>query len=99
MAADFIITAEAHQDITEAYDWYEDRRPGLGEDFLGAVDACFQRIRRRPELVPIAYETYRRAIIRRFPYTVIYEATAETIVVYSVFHSSRDPEKWRQRLP
>lgn len=98
-AAKLIVTPAAHLDIAQAYDWYEDRRPGLSEDFLGAVDACVQRIRRNPELMPIAYETYRRGILRRFPYTVIYEAVSDVIAIYAVFHSSRDPEKWRQRLP
>lgn len=99
MAAKFVITPEAHLDIAQAYDWYEDRRSGLGEDFLGAVDACFERVRRNPELMPIAYQAYRRAIIRRFPFAVIYEAASNVITVYAVFHSARDPDKWRQRLP
>jgi hypothetical protein len=32
MAAELIIAPEAEQDIAEAYDWYESRRVGLGED-------------------------------------------------------------------
>ena len=35
MAAELIIAPEAQQDVDEAYGWYEDRRPGLGEEFLG----------------------------------------------------------------
>ena len=50
MAAELIIAPEAQQDVDEAYAWYEDRRPGLGEEFLGCVDACIQAICRMPEL-------------------------------------------------
>lgn len=71
-------------------------RSGLGEDFLGAVDACFQRVRRNPELMPIAYQTYRRAIIRRFPFAVIYEAASNVITVYAVFPQCSRP---RQMAP
>jgi hypothetical protein len=39
MAAELIIAPEAQQDVDEAYSWYEDRRPGLGEEFLDCVDA------------------------------------------------------------
>lgn len=99
MAAEFILTPETRQDLADAYAWYEERRTGLGEDFLGAVDACFARIQRQPEMYPIAYETFRRAVLRRFPYNVIYDATPEEIIVYAVLHSARDPEKWRERLP
>jgi hypothetical protein len=34
MAAEILIAPEAQQDVDEAYNWYEDRRPGLGEEFL-----------------------------------------------------------------
>lgn len=32
MAAELILVPEAEQDIGEAYDWYEHRRQGLGEE-------------------------------------------------------------------
>jgi hypothetical protein len=41
---------------------------------------------------------YRRGLVRRFPYAVFYEYTNDAMTVYCVFHTSRDPEKWRQRL-
>ncbi len=99
MAAELIIAPEAEQDIGEAYCWYEDRRAGLGEEFLSCVDACIQQICRMPELHVKAHEDYRRALVRRFPYAVFYEYAGGTVTVYCVFHTSRDPEKWRQRLP
>jgi hypothetical protein len=34
MPAKLIIAPEAEQDLAEAYAWYEDRRIGLGEEFL-----------------------------------------------------------------
>jgi plasmid stabilization system protein ParE len=98
MAVELIVAPEAQQDLDEAYSWYEDRRPGLGEEFLGCVDACIQQIRRSPELHAKVHEDYRRALVRRFPYSVFYEHASGTVTVYCVFHTSRDPEKWRQRL-
>ena len=56
-------------------------------------------MRRQPELHPVIHEDYRRALVRRFPYAVCYEYVAGRIVVYGVFHTARDPEKWRERLP
>ena len=43
MAAELIFAPEVQQDVDEAYSWYENRRPGLGEDFLSCVDACILR--------------------------------------------------------
>ena len=63
------------------------------------MDACVEDIRRPPEIYPIVQETYRRALICRFPYAVFYEHDATTVTVYAVFHTSRNPAKWRERLP
>jgi plasmid stabilization system protein ParE len=99
MSAKPILVPEAEQDVAVAYDWYEARRPGLGEDFLSCVDACIQAICRNPEMYAIVHQTYRRALLRRFPYAVFYEHTGDLVTVCSVFHTSRNPAKWRQRLP
>lgn len=99
MIAELITTAEAEQDITEAYAWYESRQIGLGEEFLNCVDACIESIRRSPEMYPIVHEDYHRTLVRRFPYAVFYEYGEGAATVYSIFHTSRDPSKWRQRLP
>jgi plasmid stabilization system protein ParE len=97
MAAELILAPEAEQDIAEAYAWYEGQRAGLGEEFLSCVDACIQSICRAPEAHSVVYENYRRGLLRRCPYAV-YEYANEIVMVYCVFHTSRNPEKWRQRL-
>jgi plasmid stabilization system protein ParE len=99
MAAELIVAPEAERDLAEAYAWYEDQRIGLGEEFLGCVDACIEAFRRMPEMHAVIYENYRRALVRRFPYTVFYEHVEGTVTVYCVFHTSQDPEKWLRRLP
>lgn len=38
--------------MTEARDWYEGRREGLGVEFLTALDEVFDRLRETPELYP-----------------------------------------------
>ena len=98
MAAELSFAPEVEWDLLEAYAWYEGRRPGLGEDFLSCVDACIQLVCRHPEIHPLVYEDYRRALVRRFPYAVFYECCENTVTVYCVFHTSRDPAKWRQVL-
>lgn len=98
MAAELIIAPEAEQDIAGAYDWYERQRVGLGEEFLSCVDACIQAITRMPQMHAIHYKTYRRGLVRRFPYIVFYEDEVDKVTVYGVFHTSDDPKKWRERL-
>lgn len=99
MGARLIVAPEAALDIAEAYGWYEDRRAGLGEEFLTSVEARLENIRRQPAAYSTVHEAYRRALIRRFPYSIFFEDEEQTVTVYAVFHTSRDPAKWRQRLP
>ena len=99
MIENLVLLPQAEQDIAEAYAWYEERQRGLGEEFLRCIDACLASIRRNPEWYAFVHETYRRALARRFPYAVFYEYAEDTITVYSVFHCSQDPKKWRKRFP
>lgn len=46
----------------------------------------------------MVFEDYRRALVRRFPYAVFYEYADNTVTVYCLFHTARDPDKWRTRL-
>jgi toxin ParE1/3/4 len=98
MAVELVIAPDAELDVAAAYVWYEGRRPGLGEEFLSSVDACLESIRRRPEMYPVVHEACHRSLIRRFPYAVFYERSETTATIFAVFHTSRDPGKWRQRI-
>jgi hypothetical protein len=71
----------------------------LGEEFLSCVEAGIEVIRRASQICALVHENYRRGLARRFPYAIFYEWTADTVTVYGIFHTSRDPRKWRQRLP
>jgi plasmid stabilization system protein ParE len=97
MPRELIFTPEAEIDLSEAYDWYEGRRVGLGEEFLSSVEACLEGIKRFPAMYAVVHDDFRRALIRRFPYAVLYEHTEIVVTVYAVFHTSRDPDKWRRR--
>lgn len=56
MAVKLIIAPEVEFDIIEAYTWYEERRAGLGEEFLSCIDACIHAICRAPELYAVVHQ-------------------------------------------
>jgi hypothetical protein len=59
MAANLIVAPEAEQDMTEAYAWYEGRRPRRGEEFMSCVDAYIQVLCRTPEMHALFHDNYR----------------------------------------
>ena len=93
-----VFRPEAETELAEAADWYEARGQGLGADFLRALEAAITTVQRRPTLYPIVFGTARRAVLRRFPYSLIYLARDEEIVVAACIHSRRDPRRWQQRI-
>ncbi|HEX6985036.1 MAG TPA: type II toxin-antitoxin system RelE/ParE family toxin [Planctomycetaceae bacterium] len=99
MATELIFTPEADEDVVSAYVWYERQRAGLGEEFLSCVEARVASILRNPDQFELLHEGFRRALVRRFPYGILFEASDERVTVYAVLHCSRDDRPWRRRLP
>ncbi|HNX33831.1 MAG TPA: type II toxin-antitoxin system RelE/ParE family toxin [Kiritimatiellia bacterium] len=97
MSRRLIVRPEAEAEMTDAFDWYEDRVPGLGSAFLLCVDATFSAILRAPQQYPRIHKIVRRALTRRFPFEIFFVEDDERIVILAVFHSKRDPKCWKDR--
>ena len=98
MSRRLIVRPEAEAEMAGAFDWYEDRAPSLGIEFLRCGDAGFSAILRNPERFPQVHRVVRRALTRRFPYAVFFVEDAERVVVLSVFHGKRNPKQWQERV-
>lgn len=67
-----VLRPAAAADIENAMLWYEGQGPGLGADFLTAVDAALNRIRTQPAIFAKIHRDARRALIHKYPYAIIY---------------------------
>ena len=93
-----IVRPEVEDELTDAFDWYEERVPGLGSEFLLCVDAVFNAVLRNPEHYARVHKIVRRALTRRFPYEVFFVEDDQRIVILSVFHAKRNPKRWQERV-
>jgi plasmid stabilization system protein ParE len=93
-----IIRPEAELDIQEAFEWYEAQSRGLGSEFVRSVDACLSAIGRNPLAYPLVRKQARRALLRRFPYGILYVFEQNTISVVACFHGKRNPKQWLDRI-
>jgi toxin ParE1/3/4 len=91
------LTPEAEADLAEAHAWYQQRRHGLGDEFLRSVDAALAAMERLPEAYPAVHRDIRRALLRRFPYALFYRLVGGEVLVIGCFHAARDPKSWRTR--
>jgi toxin ParE1/3/4 len=94
-----VLEPEAEADIANAYAWYEAQRQGLGDDFMLCIEAALDAIAHRPRSFPVVHRQTRRALVRRFPYLVLFVELPAFITVVGVFHTSRDPARWTPRIP
>ncbi len=88
----------AREEFLEAADRYDAQTPGLGEEFIVAVEYAAGRIAAFPEHGSPYLAGTRRVVLRRFPYSVVYQVEPEGALVIAVAHHSRRPAYWRDRL-
>ena len=94
----FRFTPEADAELTEAREWYSHQRRDLDLGFMQCIEIALLRIRSNPRLFPIVYGSLRRAVVRRFPFAILYEVMPEEIQIIAVFHSRRNPDVWKSRV-
>jgi len=92
MTFSLYIQEEAEADMTDAWLWYEEQKRGLGDEFLTCINDVLNRIAKNPKLYPINYKKHRLAVVRRFPFHVVYKVYDREVIVYAIYHTSRHPE-------
>lgn len=88
------LLAEAEEELSEAYDWYEEQLHGLGGRFYNEADHHLSLLEQDPLLFPVRYQEELRALpLKKFPFLLIYWVDTTNFIVYvlSVFHTSRNP--------
>ncbi len=87
----------AEQDALEAAIWYEERQPGLGDEFLSEADRAVDALSESALLHRIRFADVRRAPIHRFKfYGVYYIVREQEVWILAIFHGRRHP-RWLQR--
>lgn len=89
----FSLVAEA--EIQAAADYYESQEAGLGVRFVEELNRAIKLILQFPNAWSPLSKRSRRCPLRRFPYHVIYSVQQDTVMIVTVVHQRRDPEKWQ----
>ena len=88
---------DVEADVREAFNYYENNQPGLGERFLAAVDVSYARLESNPFIRQLIWQTVRRDMTNDFPYGVFYQIYADRVEVIAVHHLRRNPAAWQAR--
>ena len=86
------------KEIKSSFQWYQNQADGLGEDYLSELESSFQTIQKLPNTWPKFNKEFRRFLLSKFPFSVIYRFKENTIFVVAVMHNSRKPGYWDERI-
>ncbi|MCK4843298.1 MAG: type II toxin-antitoxin system RelE/ParE family toxin [Methylococcales bacterium] len=90
-----------HPDIAKevkfSYNWYQNQAEGLGDDFLSELETAYQTIIQLPDTWPMFQKGFRRFLLRKFPFSIIYRLNGKTIFIVAIMHNSRKPNYWLKR--
>jgi len=95
---------EALDELADAAAWYEERRPGLGDELLAEVHRMMAAIDARPASFPRTLDAppelgIRRALLDRFPFALMFmQVPGGDLRVVAVAHAKRRPGYWIWRV-
>ena len=87
----------ALQELIDSARYYETRLPGLGTDFKSEVDRSLDRLNVNPDIGVVVEAPYRRLLLDRFPFSVIYRTRGSILLILAVAHHRRRPGYWKGR--
>lgn len=88
-----VLHPEVEHDLAAAFGHYEQFDPALPDRFEARLDEQIERIEMYPESGSVLFEAYRRVLLSRFPYMVIYIVRQDRIDVLAVLNTRRDPAR------
>jgi len=85
-------------DIEGSYSWYEKELQGLGLQFISELEQSFDAISYTPSTWLTFQDGFRRYLLARFPFSIIYKEHKDKVYIVAVMHNSRNPEYWKERV-
>ncbi len=97
MAYRLKFSARALRETCEAQEWYELQSPGLGAEFMAAMELQLKRLEQAPLLYSEVIPNVHRALLPRFPYGLFYVAQSNFVHISTLLHDARNSGCWPQK--
>jgi len=93
-----VILPSALAELQDAADFYTDRaNRDLGLAFVAEFERAANMVLENPTRGALFRGTRRRFLLRRFPYSIIYQVATDELRVIAVAHHRRRPAYWASR--
>ena len=88
---------EAELEILNAVTFYKEHAGELAADFFAEFRKAREEIAAFPEFWKPVGQGYRRKLLERYPYGVVYRIEGDEVHIVALAHTSRKPEYWQGR--
>jgi mRNA-degrading endonuclease RelE of RelBE toxin-antitoxin system len=85
-------------ELDDAIKYYNEELDGLGARFYKEVLSTIELIKLFSDSWNKCSANTRKAIVKTFPYNLVYAVDGKTIVIISVAHHHREAEYWIDRI-
>ncbi len=93
MKYEIIIPAVVREEVTEAVDYYNFKQKGLGDDLYYDLIEKLEFIQKAPSSFQLYHTSYRQALLKKFPYLVIFRVFDNKVLVNKFIHAKKHPNK------
>lgn len=92
------LSDEAEVDFDKSYEFYYEDSLKVADTFFKRINLGFENIKQNPESYPVAHKDVRKYVEKKFPFVIYYRIIDTVIQVIAIFHTSRNPEIWNERI-
>ena len=89
---------DARAEFLAAIEYYEECQVGLGRRFRLAIESELEHISEMPLRFRVLHPPFRRCLIPKFPYALLFAIEPKFILLIAVAHAKRKPGYWRERI-
>jgi toxin ParE1/3/4 len=88
----------ARKELLDVRDYYDELVYGLGKSFVLELEKSLRVIKSNPLAYPIIREKIRKAVVIKFPYSVLYRLDNDKVYILAIMHQKRKPNYWASRI-
>lgn len=92
------LSRHCQTDLQQAFDFYEQRKPGLGLEFISDFERFIIGVSTHPELGVKTHGRLRKFVLTQFPYVAYYSVADDHVRVVACIYGGQKPQEIEDAL-
>lgn len=92
------ILDEAEKDFDNAFEYYNNESFKVADKFFQCINVSMEIIKKSPFSYEETFMSIRKFTVKKFPFVIYYQIVDTTIRIIAIFHTSRNPKIWTERV-